>query len=296
MRYQFKGDTRSHPAEWSFAADAGSYQDDLRVAAEAALEGGRAAMPHYGDPALSTVAGGRGPVTAADRASHEAIVKSLRASRPGEPILSEEGDHIAEPTGRFWIVDPLDGTQEFILRIGEFCVMVGLAIDGRAMVGAVFRPDPGILYLGVTDVATWTVDLAAPAGRGPARLTVPSERDGLRFVRSRSHPDERLERLERLLNPSATVLCGSVGTKCALIAEGRADLYVHPVPYLNEWDTCAPEAILRGAGGRVTDCLGEELRYGKEGPRQLRGIFAASSEIWESVSSKVFEVGRSLAG
>jgi 3'(2'), 5'-bisphosphate nucleotidase len=292
LRYRFEEQTRS-PAEWGFAAGAEPYADDLKIAAEAVLEGGRAAMPHYGDPSLSTEDGGRGPVTAADRASHEAIEKLLRASRPGEPILSEEGDHIAEPTGRFWIVDPLDGTQEFILRIGEFCVMVGLAIDGRAMVGAVFRPDPGILYLGVTDVAAWRIDMEAPAGE-PARLRVPSERNGLRFVRSRSHPDERLERLERALKPSATVLSGSVGTKCALIAEGRADLYVHPVPYLNEWDTCAPEAILRGAGGRVTDCVGEELRYGKEGPRQPKGIFAASSEIWQDVSSKVFEIGRSF--
>jgi 3'(2'), 5'-bisphosphate nucleotidase len=251
-------------------------------------------MPHYGDPSLSTEAGERGPVTAADQASHEAIVMSLRASRPGEPILSEEGDHIAEPTGRFWIVDPLDGTQEFILRIGEFCVMVGLAIDGRAVAGAVFRPDPGILYLGVTDVAAWRIDLGSIPPGEPDRLSVPSEPNGLRFVRSRSHPDERLERLQQALNPSATVLCGSVGTKCALIAEGQADLYVHPVPYLNEWDTCAPEAILRGAGGYVTDCVGEKLRYGKKGPRQPKGIFAASSGIWEVVSSKVFEIGRTL--
>jgi 3'(2'), 5'-bisphosphate nucleotidase len=252
-------------------------------------------MPHYGDPSLSTEAGERGPVTAADQASHEAIVMSLRASCPDEPILSEEGDHVAEPTGRFWIIDPLDGTQEFILRIGEFCIMVGLAVDGRAVVGAVFRPDPGVLYLGVTDVAAWRIDLKDSDGEGATRLRIPPERkNGLRFVRSRSHPDERLEQLERVLTPSETIVCGSVGSKCALIAEGRADLYVHPVPYLNEWDTCAPEAILRGAGGRVTDCVGEELRYGKKGPRQPNGIFAASSEIWESASSKIFEIGRSL--
>lgn len=251
-------------------------------------------MPHYRQESLQTESGGRGPVTAADRASHNAILDLLSAARSGEPILSEEGDRIAQPVGRFWVVDPLDGTQEFIEGIGEFSIMVGLAIDGRAVLGAVFQPEPGTLYLGVNDVAAWRVEAHDPES-APRRLRVDhGPGDGLRFVRSRSHPDERLQRLEQTVRPAETLLSGSVGTKCALIADGKADLYVHPVPYLNEWDTCAPEAVLRGAGGSVTDCLGGELRYGKSDPHQPRGIFAAPPAIWKRVSEDVFEIGRLL--
>jgi 3'(2'), 5'-bisphosphate nucleotidase len=281
-----------HP-RWDFLREAGSSADDLRVAAEAALAGGRAAMERYGQASLDIEEGGRGPVTAADRASHRAIIDLLAQARPDEVVLSEEGNRTAQATGRCWVVDPLDGTQEFILKIGEFSVMVGLAIDGRAVLGAVFRPDPGILYLGITNGAAWSI--ASENGSEPRQLRVENqEAEGIRFVRSRSHPDERLQRLERELEPIAVVLSGSVGTKCAMIAQGDADLYVHPVPYLNEWDTCAPEAVLRGAGGRVTDCLGAELRYGKPDPRQPAGIFAAPPVVWDRVAPQIFDIGRSM--
>jgi 3'(2'), 5'-bisphosphate nucleotidase len=86
------------------------------------------------------------------------------------------------------------------------------------------------------------------------------------------------------------VLSGSVGVKCSLIAEGEADVYVHPVPFLKEWDTCAPETVLRGAGGRVTDCAGEALTYGKEKPAQPRGIFAGRADVWARALPLVREV------
>jgi 3'(2'), 5'-bisphosphate nucleotidase len=86
------------------------------------------------------------------------------------------------------------------------------------------------------------------------------------------------------------ILSGSAGSKCALIASGAADLYVHPVPYLKEWDTCAPEAMLRAAGGRVTDCRGDALRYGKIHPAQPGGIFAAHPAAWEYALPIVREI------
>lgn len=233
---------------------------------------------------------GRGPVTAADRASQEAILAVLEVERAGEPVLSEEAP---APAGlaesRLWVVDPLDGTREFIDRIGEFSVMVGLAVDGGAELGAVYQPATDRLFAGAAGVGAWRVEEASGAPR-PERLTTGTVHEPLRFVRSRSHPDERIRRLEAALGEVEVILSGSAGSKCALVASGEADLYVHPVPYLKEWDTCAPEAMLRAAGGRVTDCRGEPLRYGKDHPAQPDGIFAAHPAAWETTFPLVREI------
>lgn len=229
-------------------------------------------------------------MTAADRASQEAILEVLSRHRGHEPVLSEEAP---APSGlgdsRLWVVDPLDGTREFIDRIGEFSVMVGLAVDGEARLGAVYQPATDLLFAGASGVGAWVVEEA----RGQARvgqLAVGEVHAPLRFVRSRSHPDERIRRLEEALGEVEVILSGSAGSKCALIASGMADLYVHPVPYLKEWDTCAPEAMLRAAGGRVTDCRGEALRYGKSHPAQPGGIFAAHPAAWEYALPIVREI------
>jgi 3'(2'), 5'-bisphosphate nucleotidase len=103
--------------------------------------------------------------------------------------------------------------------------------------------------------------------------------DSLRLVASRSHGDPLIDQMQAALEINDVKICGSVGLKCALIAEGDRDLYVHPVPYLKEWDTCAPEIILREAGGTVTDCTGMPLRYNKAAPLQPRGILAAAPGV-----------------
>jgi 3'(2'), 5'-bisphosphate nucleotidase len=118
----------------------------------------------------------------------------------------------------------------------------------------------------------------------------------VRLIRSRSHPDPLLSELETRLSDSVAVLCGSVGVKCARIATGDADVYVHPVAFLKEWDTCAPEAVLRGAGGRVTDCGGQPLLYGKPDPRQPHGIFAAREGAWGALRPMVREVTAPILG
>ena len=237
---------------------------------------------------------GRGPVTAADRASQAAILDVLDRERAGERVLSEEAP---PPTGpsepRLWVVDPLDGTREFIDRIGEFSVMVGLAVDGQARLGAVYQPATGRLFAGAVGDGAWVFGTESDSALAP--LSVGKVHEPLRFVRSRSHPDERIRRLEAALGDVEVILSGSAGSKCALVASGAADLYVHPVPYLKEWDTCAPEAMLRAAGGRVTDCEGEALRYGKIHPAQPGGIFAAHPAAWEYALPIVREIANGTA-
>ncbi len=264
---------------------------DLLTAARAALLGGRATLPHYRSDSLHTSEKSPGdPVTEADHAANRAVLSVLESECPQDPILSEESERpdSASIAGRLWVVDPLDGTREFIDGIDEFAVMVGLAERGLARLGAFYVPGAEHLYVGLADGGAWIAECQLDARPDspivvgefrPLRVGEP-EAGRVRLVRSRSHPDERLQAIEEALPSVQVIPSGSVGVKCARIAERVADLYVHPVPYLKEWDTCAPEAVLRGAGGRVTDCGGGSLRYGKEDPRQPSGILAGDPTSW----------------
>jgi 3'(2'), 5'-bisphosphate nucleotidase len=235
--------------------------------------GGNAAMLHY-DTAIAEYKSPNAPVTEADRAANERIVEGLRAAFPGEPILSEESadDQARLNAQRVWIVDPLDGTKEFLARNGEFSVMIGLVEAGRPVLGVVYLPALNILYSAELGRGAIVEQLGV---RTPLQCTYVNG-GSLRMVCSRSHSDPILEELQQTLQIYDVQPSGSVGIKCALIAENRRDLYIHPGPYLKEWDTCAPEIILREAGGEVVDCTGAPLTYNKQIPVQTRGIVACA--------------------
>ena len=260
--------------------------DALSFARRVARRAGAAAMAHYGTAEAKAKSGGS-PVTAADHAANAVIVDAIRAAYPSDAILSEESKDSPDRLGasRVWIIDPLDGTKEFLARNGEFSIMIGLAIDGEPVLGVVYMPDGDRLY-------------AAARGLG-ATVEIQCEKQGLRtdrnhwpprMVGSRSHADELTLRIRDALGVTDVAPSGSVGVKCALIAEGKRDLYVHPVPYLKEWDTCAPEVVLREAGGEIADCLGEPLRYNKPDPCQPHGILACAPGIMDRVKDTVRSV------
>jgi 3'(2'), 5'-bisphosphate nucleotidase len=266
-------------------------QAELRAACDAARAAGAAGMRFYGS-ALAVEKEGGSPVTEADHAANRVIVEALAAAFPEDAILSEESaDSAARLTaGRVWIVDPLDGTREFLAQNGEFAVMIGLAVDGRAVLGAVYQPADDVLFAAAEGEGAWV----RRGGRtAPLRCGAPA--DGLRLVGSRSHPDPLLVRMQEALGITDVRPSGSVGVKCGLIATGERDLYVHPVPYLKEWDTCAPEAILREAGGSVTDCRGEPLRYNKPDPRQPHGIVACGPGLLDGVLATIRPVYEAAA-
>lgn len=261
-------------------------QAELRAACEAAWAGGHAAMPFYGSARAVAKEGGS-PVTEADHAANGVIVQRLRAAFPADALLSEETHDSLDrlSSGRVWIVDPLDGTKEFLAQNGEFSVMVGLAVDGRAAVGAVYAPATGLLMYAAEGAGAWVL---RDGGGAPEPLAAVSAAAGsLRFVGSRSHPDPLVVRMQEALQVAEVRPSGSVGIKCGLIAQGECDVYVHPVPYLREWDTCAPEIILREAGGAVVDCRGEPLRYNKADTRQPQGIVACGAGIVDWVMERV---------
>ncbi|MFO1329317.1 MAG: 3'(2'),5'-bisphosphate nucleotidase CysQ [Rubrivivax sp.] len=203
------------------------------------------------------------PVTQADEQAEALIVPALRALAPGIPVVAEEMAARGEADAAadsFWLVDPLDGTKEFISRNGEFTVNVALVRHGRPVLGVVGAPALGRLYAGVQGMGAWLEDAA---GRRPIRVrAVPGE--GYSVVASRSHGDA--EALDRFLQGRRVARLVSAGSslKLCLLAAGEADLY----PRLGrtmEWDIAAGHAVLAAAGGRVTRLDGAELTYGKPG-------------------------------
>jgi 3'(2'), 5'-bisphosphate nucleotidase len=251
----------------------------LSTAVSAARAAGAAAMRFYGT-ATATAKADASPVTAADHAANDVIVAALQQAFLGDAILSEESaDSPARLSARrVWIVDPLDGTKEFLAQNGEFSIMIGLAIDAEAVLGVVYLPAVDLIYAAAKGEGAW---VEREAEREPLRR-VAANPAALRLVGSRSHADPLVARLQEALGITDVAPCGSVGVKCTRIAHGERDLYLHPVPYLKEWDTCAPEAILREAGGSVTDCRGEPLRYNKPDPRQPHGIMACAPGVFEA--------------
>jgi 3'(2'), 5'-bisphosphate nucleotidase len=194
------------------------------------------------------------------------------------------------------VVDPLDGTKEFLAQNGEFAVMIGFVEDGIAVAGAVHMPARDVSYAAADGLGCW-----AETADGSRRqlYCAPGDPATLLLVGSRSHPNALLTQMQLALGITDVQPSGSVGVKCALIAEGSRDLYVHPVPYLSEWDTCAPEILVREAGGSVTDCAGEPLRYNKETPTQPDGIMACGKGIRDSVLERIvplYAAARGRAG
>jgi 3'(2'), 5'-bisphosphate nucleotidase len=203
------------------------------------------------------------PVTEADRRAEAVIVDVLARLAPGVPVVAEEAHaagHSSAAAPLFWLVDPLDGTKEFISRNGEFTVNVALVENGVPVVGVVSAPAQGRLWVGVAGDGAWVEDAA---GRRDIRCrNVPDE--GLTVVASRSHGDAQA--LDAYLQGRKVAALRSAGSslKLCLVASGEADLY----PRLGrtmEWDIAAGHAVVAAAGGGVTDLRGEPLRYGKPG-------------------------------
>lgn len=200
------------------------------------------------------------PVTEADRRADALIVAGLRHLTPGIPVVSEEGSGSGtEPPGdarSFWLVDPLDGTREFLARTGDFTVNIGLVQDGRPVAGVVHLPATGRSWVADADGA-WTVDEA----EWSAIHTRPATPELLTLAASRRHRGEILQGLLAKHPDDRIIITGS-SVKFCLLAEGHADLYLRDTP-TSEWDTAAAHAVLRAAGGEVFTLEGPVLTYGK---------------------------------
>jgi 3'(2'), 5'-bisphosphate nucleotidase len=224
----------------------------------------------------TTAKGDGSPLTRADRLAHEAIQAGLTRLTPALPVLSEESPSKIFDQRRgwetFWLVDPLDGTKEFIHRNGEFTVNIALVCNGVPCFGIVAVPASGAFYLGGAEYGSWALSTAGQRSELKAKHYTGGEAI---VVASRSHRgaavDHFIEKLALREGPPRVRSMGS-SLKLCLIAEGVADVYPR-LGKTSEWDTAAAHAIVVGAGGGVTDVRGVPLSYNK--PSVLNPWFLA---------------------
>lgn len=202
----------------------------------------------------------KSPLTKADTAAHELIVQRLKRLEPELPILSEEavGDFCVDKNfGCYWLVDPLDGTKEFIKRNDEFTVNIALIKDGQAVLGVVYAPALNIAYLAVEGMGAFREE--AGGRRVPIHVTEHMEGTPWRVVGSRSHAENSLVLLLQKLGSHELISMGS-SLKFCLIAEGNADVYPRLGP-TSLWDTAAAQCVVEQAGGSVLQLSGEPITY-----------------------------------
>ena len=264
-------DMEGYLGQCSQTAEQGSIQKDTNAMnlvdalIDLARRAGVAIMQVYAGEFEVQTKADASPLTAADLRSHRLIVDGLRRLTPDLPIISEEADPpdfaVRRTWKKYWLVDPLDGTKEFVSRNGEFTLNIALIEGSRPVLGVVGVPVREEVFVG--DVKSKNAYKIAPDGRRILRTRAVSDAGGLTVVASRNHGGPRLERyLDALAVAFSTVSRKSVGSslKFCILAEGLADFYPRLGP-TSEWDTAAAQAVLTAAGGAVHRFDGVELAY-----------------------------------
>ena len=233
-----------------------------------ALEAGEATLAHHRREDLEVEKKqDDSPVTAADLASQEKILAGLRSLAPEIQWLSEEDDETPDTVGRgqrrLWLVDPLDGTREFVAGRDEYTVNIALVEDGEPVLGVVVAPALGRSYLGLVGTGAWRHDGRHDETGRQAIEATGTHGEKIRVVASRSHRGTELDAFLATLPPYEITSIGS-SLKLCLLAEGEADFYPRLSPTM-EWDIAAAHAVLRAAGGEVSLFeTGEPMRYDRE--------------------------------
>lgn len=234
------------------------YERELEIATQVAMRAGAEAVAASQSRFAVEEKGPDDLVTSVDKALNTLIVEALAEAFPDDAIIAEESADNSRRAPRIWFVDPIDGTKDFVNGTGEWSVMIGLAVEGRPVVGVVYHASCDRLY--------------AAALPGPATCTIGGRTEVIRCshrrepgeliaVRSANHPDRFAGRLDLHVGVTQGYAHGSLGCKLVQIAEGRGDLYGNGSGKVSRWDTCPGEAILIAAGGSLTTATGELLRY-----------------------------------
>jgi 3'(2'), 5'-bisphosphate nucleotidase len=229
-----------------------------------AKQAGLAIMGIYATPDAAVASkADQSPLTAADLVSHRIICEALQKLTPTYPVLSEESADV--PTAqrmawkRYWLVDPLDGTKEFIKRNGEFTVNIALIENGEPVLGVVYAPALDVCYYAERGSGAYIQRGTNMAQ--PIKVAAQQTDEAIKVVASRSHSDARTEALLRQLGGCVTLSMGS-SLKLCLVAEGAAHFYPRLGPTM-EWDTAAAHAVVNEAGGTVCNSVADELTYNK---------------------------------
>lgn len=257
-------------------------QKELDAASELAVSAGQLLLEYYEpSPEVEWKESGD-PVTQADRLANGFLIRGIKSRFPNDAIVSEEepDDPGRCRKSRVWIIDPMDGTREFIEHRSEFAVMIGLALEGKPVLGVIYHPASQKLYCAADGFG------AVLKKQGKVfSLRVSREVDlrCMTIALSRSHHSPSIDAVCSRLGITQSIRSGSIGLKVGLICEGRAHLYLDMSGRTSLWDTCAPAALLREAGGRMTDLKGMQLRYDTPELRHLSGIIASNGTIHDRV-------------
>ena len=286
---------------------------ELAVATEAARRAGDRLMEHYraGSVAVETKSDSS-PVTAADRDANDTILGVLRAAFPDDAVLSEESPDDARTRlarARVWIVDPLDGTRDFVARTDDFCVHVALAVGGVPTVGVVHHVTAGLTYLAVRGQGAHVEAVGDRAGdiagsvsggaRTPLRVSLVAAPAQARVGTSRLNMNQRLRRALEATGLAGRSVARGASVKLMAVARGELDAVVNFSAAEMEWDTCAPEIVIREAGGQVTDLDGAPLLYNQVDLARRRGSLASNGACHEALRLLVephFAAGDLVAG
>ena len=289
--------THPHTDLWETAREA---------ARRVAVEAWAVIQPIYEGEFEVEIKSDTSPTTEADKQADRLIVQSLRREFPSPQYgyLSEEGEHGLErlESQRVWIIDPIDGTRDFIKRNGYFAIHIGLAEpleDGvwHPVASAVYWPVAGLMFSAVRGQGARRQKVAPRLAAGQVEALGPAEPLGvsrlgeltqMRPVLSETYETSRLMRLLKHLELQGFRNFGSLGVKLCLIAGGEADLYVNiALGRSKEWDTCAPELILTEAGGTLTTLEGQPIHYNQADVAHHQGLLATNGVAHAAILAKV---------
>ncbi len=217
------------------------------------------------------------PVTIADKLASKIIVEGLTKAFPNDGILSEEEHDAIDlrlTKQRVWMIDPIDGTQGFVEKAGDFAVQIGLMENGEIILGVVFQPTKDLLYFATKDNGAF---MSENKGE-PTKMQVSDKQnfDEMILAVSRSHRSSKMSQLVDYFGFKGEYQHGSVGLKIAILAKQFADLYIHLSPRTKFWDTAAPEIIIKESGGNLTDLFGEQIDYAVSDVQNYNGVLASN--------------------
>lgn len=255
---------------------------------------GQTVLSFYGQDLNIKDKGNDSPVTVADLESNKILVSGLREF--GYPILSEEGVDDKDRFGAelVWIIDPLDGTKDFIQKTGEFTIMVGLVEKQadktyRPILGVIYRPVMKTIYYAIKGGGAW----ARYDEHGPRQLQVSAETEwhNMVMLTSRNHSTDLEQKLAKKLGiPKITTFGSSL--KACLIAEQEGHVNLNTTPKTFEWDVCASDIIVHEAGGKFTDSKGKLFNYNKKDPRNQHGYAATNGIIHDEIIENIKKLSK----
>jgi 3'(2'), 5'-bisphosphate nucleotidase len=255
-----------------------SLDRELEVARAAARAAGAAIMRFYGNPDVEVhTKPDKSPVTAADEAANVCLAEKIGGAFPEDAFLSEESPDDESRFGkrRVWIVDPLDGTRDFLAQTGDFCVLVALTIDGAPVLGVAYQPVKDALYFARRGQGAFVEVGGATRPLAASRAQLPSE---VRVGISRLNPDEGLGKCLAAAGLAARAVQMGASAKHMALARGEIDAVLNLSAAEQEWDTCAPEVILTEAGCTVTDGDGNAFKYNQRDLFRRRGSVASNGQ------------------